>query len=851
MNQHTTLNTYRLGLALSGGGAKGFAHLGVFKIMEESGLKPDIIAGTSVGALMGALYADGYSAEEITLMFSGREFSEFAQLQLPKSGLFDSRRFSDFLKRHLRTKKIEDLSVPLVIVATDLDNGTSHEFRSGNIVEAVTASCSIPIIFNPVVINGTHYVDGGLFRNFPVTNIREECERVIGVNVSPLVPQKYKQTILHIAERSYHYMFRANTLKDRLLCDVLIEAEEFGMYKTFDLENVELIARIGYDAAAKAFEKVVNENKIDSLVSALRTHKKIPALTMNSVDMEKKNKMIIYQVLSRLFGNTTEHPVPNGSIEENGVGKFADFTTLALSKIRELGTTHIWYTGVIEHATQTDYTPYGIRRDHSMVVKGKAGSPYAIKDYYDVDPDLAVDVFRRMKEFEQLVARTHGSGMKVIIDFVPNHVARQYYSDARPAYVDDLGCHDDPSVLFNRDNNFYYIPGQPLSLHFGPEGEGFAYTEFPAKVTGNDCFVPHPCRNDWYETVKLNYGVDYRNGCAKCFDPCPDTWHKMYDILKFWAMKGVDGFRCDMAEMVPVEFWNWVIPKIKEEFDITFIAEVYNPDEYRNYIFNGHFDYLYDKVGLYDTLKEVMCHRQPAVTISRQWQAVDGFQEHMLNFLENHDEQRIASSFFAGNAWSGIPGMFVSALMNTNPVMLYCGQELGEPGMDREGFSGRDGRTSIFDYWSVERIRNWVNKGRFDDRLLTEDQKQLRAQYVKLMTIARSEPAITTGDFYDLMYANTGNNKFDSFSLYAFLRKFRHEVLLIVVNFSGEEKPASVIIPAEAFDAYSFGDDKPAIVRDLLTGEMNVGTLTSACPYQMVIPAYSGKILKFTYKVER
>lgn len=276
MSRETNDKTYKLGLALSGGGAKGFAHIGVFKMLEECGLKPDIVVGTSVGALMGSLFADGYSADAIKELFTGREFSEFAQLQLPKSGLFDSKRFRYFLKRHLKAKTFEELETPLIVMATDLDNGESHAFNSGPLVDAVTASCSIPIIFSPVTINGVHYVDGGLFHNFPVSVIREQCERVIGVNVSPLVPQKYKQTIFHIAERSYHYMFRANTLEDREMCDVLIEAEEFGLYKTFDLENVDKIASIGYLAAARAFEKVVQDNKYETLVNAVSS--KIKAL---------------------------------------------------------------------------------------------------------------------------------------------------------------------------------------------------------------------------------------------------------------------------------------------------------------------------------------------------------------------------------------------------------------------------------------------------------------------------------------------------------------------------------------------------------------------------------------------
>lgn len=267
-----TPKPYKIGLALSGGGAKGFAHLGVFKLLEESGLKPEIISGTSAGSLMGVLFADGYSAEEIKNMFIGREFSEFAQLQIPKSGLFNYDRFQDFLRRHLRTKRIEDLPIPTVIVATDLDRGCSHEFRSGPIVEAVTASCCMPIVFSPVLIDGVHYVDGGLFRNFPVSTIRDECEYVIGVNVSPLIPQRYKQTLLHIAQRTYYYVFKANAIEDRELCDILIEAKEVGLYKTFDLENINLISEIGYEAAVEAFQKVVQENKHETLIKAINSH---------------------------------------------------------------------------------------------------------------------------------------------------------------------------------------------------------------------------------------------------------------------------------------------------------------------------------------------------------------------------------------------------------------------------------------------------------------------------------------------------------------------------------------------------------------------------------------------------
>ena len=564
--------------------------------------------------------------------------------------------------------------------------------------------------------------------------------------------------------------------------------------------------------------------------------------------MEQKNKMVIYQVFPRWFGNLRPSPVMNGSLAENGVGKFSAFTPLALSKIKELGVTHVWYTGVIEHATKTDYTMFGIRKDHSAVVKGKAGSPYAIKDYYDIDPDLADNIQNRMSEFEDLVKRTHEAGMKVIIDFVPNHVARQYFSDAREPFVEDLGQTDNVSKAFDVNSNFYYLPGQTLTLRFDPQREeDFAYSEFPAKVTGNNHFDAYPSQNDWYETVKLNYGVDYMHGGACHFNTIPNTWEKMLEILLFWADKGVDGFRCDMAEMVPVEFWNWVIPQVKKVRDVIFIAEVYNPDEYRNYIYTGHFDYLYDKVGLYDTVRAVMCGQAPASNISHCWQSLEGIQKNMLNFLENHDEQRVASDFFAGDARPGIPGMIVSAAMNTNPVMIYSGQELGERGMDAEGFSGRDGRTTIFDYWSVESLRNWNNNGLFDGAKLTPAERSLREMYAKLLNVVRSEPVIVEGAFYDLMYANSGNPYFNPNRQYAFLRKWKNEVLLVVVNFDRADQCVWVNIPVEAFKALDFEDNKPAELTDLLTGETTISTLTDAYPYQVKLPAYSGKMLKFSF----
>ncbi|KAA6324539.1 Alpha-amylase 2 [termite gut metagenome] len=429
-----------------------------------------------------------------------------------------------------------------------------------------------------------------------------------------------------------------------------------------------------------------------------------------------KKKIIIYQVFTRLFGNNNNACLCGGSITENGCGKMSDFTPRALREIKKLGITHIWYTGIIEHATQTNYTAYGIALDHPAIVKGKAGSPYAIKDYYDVDPDLADDVPKRMKEFENLINRTHNSGLKMIIDFVPNHVARRYRSDTRPADVIDLGAGDDMDRAFSPRNNFYYIPQTELRGYFDMQAGALQpYREYPAKATGNDHFDSHPAISDWYETVKLNYGVDYAGGGERHFFPIPDTWGKMLNILLFWASKGINGFRCDMAEMVPVEFWEWCIPLVKSEYpNLIFIAEIYNPSEYHNYLLRGKFDYLYDKVGLYDTLRNITCGYETANAITHCWQNMGGIEKNMVNFLENHDEQRIASDFYAGDARKAISSLIVAACMNTNPMMIYFGQELGEPGMDYEGFSGRDGRTSIFDYWCVDSIRRWRNEDKFD-----------------------------------------------------------------------------------------------------------------------------------------
>ncbi len=560
-----------------------------------------------------------------------------------------------------------------------------------------------------------------------------------------------------------------------------------------------------------------------------------------------KRKIIIYQVFTRLFGNRNTARVPNGTLRVNGTGKMSDFDAERLRRIHDMGFTHVWYTGVIRHATATDYSKHGIPRQHPSVVKGVAGSPYAITDYYDIDPDLADDIDQRMNEFQQLVDRTHQAGMKVIIDFVPNHVAREYHSIMKPEGVRDLGEDDDTGKHFSPINNFYYCPGLPFVSPVQPKEGEEPYVENPAKCTGNDRFDNCPGRNDWYETVKLNYGIDYcdAGGRSYHFEPVPNTWVKMTDILLYWASKDIDGFRCDMAEMVPPAFWAYAIRIVKERYPrVVFIGEVYDTNLYRTYIQSG-FDYLYDKVGMYDCLRDVICDRRPASSITYYWQHIDDIRPHMLYFLENHDEQRIASDFLCGNGMKAIPAIIVAALMGSNPFMVYSGQELGERGMDAEGFSGCDGRTTIFDYWCIDTIR----RGYFDRRHLTQDEMHLQLKYQQILHIANREAAVREGEFFDLMYVNPQTWKFNPRHEFAFLRKFEDEVLLVVVNFGADRVNTSVNIPAHAFDFLGL-PEKEVRAIDLLTGQEMDIELKRDGAVDMDLRPYTGRIYKFSIKME-
>lgn len=584
------------------------------------------------------------------------------------------------------------------------------------------------------------------------------------------------------------------------------------------------------------------------VVSCSAPKERIPAID----PMEKSSgKIIIYQMMTRLFGNKNTTNKTFGTKEENGVGKFNDIDAAALRGVKELGVTHVWFTGVLEHAVLTDYTGFGIPLDDADVVKGRAGSPYAIKDYYDVNPDLAANVPERMKEFEQMIDRTHAAGMKVVIDFVPNHVARAYKSDAKPEGVVDLGATDDKSVSFKPSNNFYYLPGESFQVPRGynslgnnafPTKDG-KFDETPAKVTGNDQFTASPGVNEWFETVKLNYGVDIQNGRKTNFDPIPDTWNKMRDILIFWTNKKVDGFRCDMAEMVPVEFWNWVIPQVKDvNPQITFIAEIYNPDQYTNYIRTGRFDYLYDKVLLYDTLRYLMKNERKSSDVVAVQQRLKDINHNMLHFLENHDEQRLASRFFAGDIWKGCPAMVMSATIDKGAVMIYSGQEVGEAGLGTEGFQGDDGRTTIFDYWGVQEHQKWMNGGKFDGALLNPEQRQLRQFYIDVLNLAGKNPALTQGEYIDITEHNIGKGNFDQ-RVHAYIRHHESERLLIVASFNDKDQQAKVQIPEHVWAAMGMDMNETYIARDLLWREVEVG-FDKSLTFDLRLKPYSCFIFK-------
>ena len=587
----------------------------------------------------------------------------------------------------------------------------------------------------------------------------------------------------------------------------------------------------------------------------LATACKTKDLKMNLEQKETK-KEVVYQVFTRLFGNKNTTNKPWGTIEENGVGKFNDFTATALQEIKDLGVSYVWYTGVPHHAVIRDYSAIGISNDDPEVVKGRAGSPYAVKDYYNVNPDLAVNPANRLQEFEALIARTHKAGLKVIIDIVPNHIARKYEGKSNPLGVRDFGADDDTTVEYKRDNNFYYIPNtrfeipdtdKPLNGEKNSLIDG-KFEEIPAKWTGNGSRLARPDKNDWYETVKVNYGIRLDGSKdflelpagfdAKSYQDhfdfwkgkdVPDSWDKFKDIALYWTAKGVDGFRFDMAEMVPYEFWSYMNSAIKvNNPDAFLLAEVYNPKEYRNYIHLGKMDYLYDKVETYDKLKDIIQGKALPDGLSDIQNGMADIEHHMLHFLDNHDEQRLASPEFAGTPQKGKPLMVVSTTISTSPTMVYFGQEVGEAGNENAGF-GTHSRTSIFDYIGVPNHQRWMNNGKFDGGQLTKDEKELREFYKKLLNFSLNSSALM-GKFQEIQTVNRQTTQGYDSGIYAFTRWSDTQKLIVITNFSWlTTSNFELKIPADIIQKWNLKEgiytlrdqlyDKKSVQLQIINGE--------------------------------
>lgn len=600
-----------------------------------------------------------------------------------------------------------------------------------------------------------------------------------------------------------------------------------------------------------------------------------PQLSLAAHHTSGAGKPVIYQVFTRLFGNTNTTNKPWGNIADNGVGKFSDFTDPALKGIKALGTSYIWYTGVPHHAVINDYTEFGISLDDPDVVKGRAGSPYAVKDYYNVNPDLADDPSQRLAEFVALIERTHKHDMKVIIDIVPNHVARNYASLNAPKGIEDFGINDDTSVQYARDNNFYYIPGQAFEVPSDPNYQALGgdehplldgkFEERPAKWTGNGARKVKPDINDWYETVKINYGVrpdgsydferlgqsyrtkTWQEHAAFWQDKnLPDSWYKFEDIVHFWLDKGVDGFRFDMAEMVPVEFWSFLNSSIKQKNQAALLlAEVYNPDLYRDYIQLGLMDYLYDKVGFYDDLKAVMQGHGDSQNLADNQRELDDIEQHMLHFLENHDEQRIASPDFAGDANKGKPALAVSALISRSPTMLYFGQDVGEDGSEETGF-GDPTRTTIFDYAGIPAHQRWMNGGKFDGGQLSEAEKSLREFHIKVMSISANNPLMWAD--YDELHSFNISQQTQGYSKqhFAFIRHNDNAVMLVLANFTDSPTTINLKFPQALITQWRLQNGQYAF-SSLLSDQdhmLVVDEKAKAAAISLNVPAHDVRILQ-------
>lgn len=540
-------------------------------------------------------------------------------------------------------------------------------------------------------------------------------------------------------------------------------------------------------------------------------------------------KSIIYQIFPRYWGDRAGKQKKGGTLDENGCGKFSNIDRESLDYFKSLGVTHLWLTGIVRHATGE--STGGCTASSPDWVKGRAGSPYAITDYYDVNPYLADKPERRMEEFKDLLKRVHNAGLKVIIDFVPNHVARDYTSftalHPAPTGMPSLGSDDDKSVHWREENDFFYYPGTELKLPIKSQ----TYKELPALASGN-AYTAEPAVNDWYDTVKINY-CDTHTG----------TWDKMLDIVRFWAGMGVDGFRCDMVELVPADFFTWLIREIHKQYpEIVFIAEVYQKELYSKYIREVGFDLLYDKSGMYDTIRAIVQKNtddsgvpveawQSTRKITWNWQSLGDLQPYMLNFLENHDEQRFASDFFGKDAGNVFAALYASLYFNRASFMIYSGQEVGERGMYQEGFSGKDGRSTIFDWYTSDKVRKLWRYIHGDMKALARKDVALLERYRSALTQATGNRAVISGSTYDLCYCNLSSDGFCVDRHFAFLRDCGDDTVLVACNFSNVDAEMELSIPEHAFQWLELNETE---------------TLNHNKPIRLKVPAMDATVVKLS-----
>lgn len=540
-------------------------------------------------------------------------------------------------------------------------------------------------------------------------------------------------------------------------------------------------------------------------------------------------KSIIYQIFPRYWGDRAGKQKKGGTLDENGCGKFSNIDRESLDYFKSLGVTHLWLTGIVRHATGE--STGGCTASSPDWVKGRAGSPYAITDYYDVNPYLADKPERRMEEFKELLKRVHNAGLKVIIDFVPNHVARDYTAftalHPAPTGMPSLGSDDDKSVHWREENDFFYYPGTELKLPVKSQ----TYKELPALASGN-AYTAEPAVNDWYDTVKINY-CDTHTG----------TWDKMLDIVRFWAGMGVDGFRCDMVELVPADFFTWLIREIHKQYpEIVFIAEVYQKELYSKYIREVGFDLLYDKSGMYDTIRAIVQKNtddsgvpveawQSTRKITWNWQSLGDLQPYMLNFLENHDEQRFASDFFGKDAGNVFAALYASLYFNRASFMIYSGQEVGERGMYQEGFSGKDGRSTIFDWYTSDKVRKLWRYIHGDMKALDRKDVALLERYRSALTQATGNRAVISGSTYDLCYCNLSSDGFCVDRHFAFLRDCGDDTVLVACNFSNVDAEMELSIPEHAFQWLELNETE---------------TLNHNKPIRLKVPAMDATVVKLS-----